>query len=309
MTLRRRSRALHRGARGRLPGRRQRTRLHRPVHAAGRRRALGADDRRRRQPATATLFAAAPDPAAMAALGAEGIAPHIKTLGLWQAQGEERRRAVAPVAGAAWRRGAGRPRRARSAARRRPQDRQRRAQRRLRRRPPWRSTRTCSASATAPASRRARRCARSRTGWSGASRAPMLRPAHHWLILHGRYVCKARRPECWRCVAAAPCRFPDKTPGAGRGRYCGTAPRSAVKAGGSLAGKLSSIASSTSRSARAIAGPVGRGGAVPPRASGVRVPRTRRRGRAASPPSPTARRPARGSGVRCRQSMMASCTP
>ena len=39
---------------------------------------------------------------------------------------------------------------------------------------------------------------------------PMLRPAHHWLILHGRRVCKARRPECWRCVAAEPCRYPDK---------------------------------------------------------------------------------------------------
>ena len=36
--------------------------------------------------------------------------------------------------------------------------------------------------------------------------------AHHWLILHGRYVCKARTPECWRCVAAEPCRFPHKTP-------------------------------------------------------------------------------------------------
>ena len=36
--------------------------------------------------------------------------------------------------------------------------------------------------------------------------------AHHWLILHGRYVCKARRPECWRCLAAAFCRYPDKTP-------------------------------------------------------------------------------------------------
>ena len=39
----------------------------------------------------------------------------------------------------------------------------------------------------------------------------MLRDAHHWLILHGRYVCKARAPECWRCVAAEFCRFPDKT--------------------------------------------------------------------------------------------------
>jgi endonuclease-3 len=38
------------------------------------------------------------------------------------------------------------------------------------------------------------------------------RNAHHWLILHGRYVCKARKPECWRCVIADLCRFPDKTP-------------------------------------------------------------------------------------------------
>jgi endonuclease-3 len=41
--------------------------------------------------------------------------------------------------------------------------------------------------------------------------ADLLRPAHHLLILHGRYVCKARRPECYRCAAAAWCRFPDKT--------------------------------------------------------------------------------------------------
>ena len=45
---------------------------------------------------------------------------------------------------------------------------------------------------------------------------PMLRPAHHWLILHGRRVCKARRPECWRCVAAAPCRYPDKPTAPGK---------------------------------------------------------------------------------------------
>nr|WP_244645593.1 endonuclease III [Salinarimonas ramus] len=38
------------------------------------------------------------------------------------------------------------------------------------------------------------------------------RNAHHWLILHGRYVCKARRPECWRCVVSDLCRYPDKTP-------------------------------------------------------------------------------------------------
>ncbi len=39
----------------------------------------------------------------------------------------------------------------------------------------------------------------------------MLRDAHHWLILQGRYVCKARTPECWRCVAAEWCGFPQKT--------------------------------------------------------------------------------------------------
>ncbi len=36
--------------------------------------------------------------------------------------------------------------------------------------------------------------------------------AHHWLILHGRYVCKARKPECWRCIVADPCKFGPKTP-------------------------------------------------------------------------------------------------
>ena len=36
--------------------------------------------------------------------------------------------------------------------------------------------------------------------------------AHHWLILHGRYVCKARRPECWRCIVADLCAFKPKTP-------------------------------------------------------------------------------------------------
>ena len=38
-----------------------------------------------------------------------------------------------------------------------------------------------------------------------------LRHAHHWLILHGRYVCKARRPECENCVIADLCKAPVKT--------------------------------------------------------------------------------------------------
>ncbi len=38
------------------------------------------------------------------------------------------------------------------------------------------------------------------------------RGAHHWLLLHGRYVCKARTPECWRCIISDLCKFTPKTP-------------------------------------------------------------------------------------------------
>nr|WP_047169837.1 endonuclease III [Sphingomonas sp. Y57] len=41
---------------------------------------------------------------------------------------------------------------------------------------------------------------------------PFLQGAHHWLILHGRYICKARKPECWRCPVADLCTFKPKTP-------------------------------------------------------------------------------------------------
>jgi endonuclease-3 len=40
---------------------------------------------------------------------------------------------------------------------------------------------------------------------------PYLRHAHHWLILHGRYVCKARKPECWHCLINDLCPFRPKT--------------------------------------------------------------------------------------------------
>ncbi len=36
--------------------------------------------------------------------------------------------------------------------------------------------------------------------------------AHHWLILHGRYICKARTPECWRCPVVDLCAYEPKTP-------------------------------------------------------------------------------------------------
>jgi endonuclease III len=40
---------------------------------------------------------------------------------------------------------------------------------------------------------------------------PFRRDAHHWLILHGRYICKARLPECWRCPVIDLCRYQPKT--------------------------------------------------------------------------------------------------
>jgi len=47
---------------------------------------------------------------------------------------------------------------------------------------------------------------------------PFRRHAHHWLILHGRYICKARTPECWRCPLVDLCSYTKKnsTPPAGR---------------------------------------------------------------------------------------------
>jgi endonuclease-3 len=45
-----------------------------------------------------------------------------------------------------------------------------------------------------------------------ATPQPFRLHAHHWLILHGRYVCKARKPECWRCIVVDLCAFKPKTP-------------------------------------------------------------------------------------------------
>ena len=43
-----------------------------------------------------------------------------------------------------------------------------------------------------------------------ATPAPFLQHAHHWLILHGRYICKARAPECWRCRVVDLCAYREK---------------------------------------------------------------------------------------------------
>ncbi len=44
-----------------------------------------------------------------------------------------------------------------------------------------------------------------------------LMDAHHWLILHGRYTCTARSPQCWNCLIADLCEFKQKTPQPAKG--------------------------------------------------------------------------------------------
>ncbi len=156
-----------------------------------------------------TLFLAAPDPASMAALGVDGVGQHIRSLGLWQAKA---RHVVALAQMLLDRHGGAVPEdRAALAAL------------------PGVGRKTANVvlnvmfgHATMAVDTHIFRLG-NRTGAAPGKtvrevedglvrRIPpeMLRPAHHWLILHGRYVCKARRPECWRCVAAEWCRFPYK---------------------------------------------------------------------------------------------------
>jgi endonuclease-3 len=61
---------------------------------------------------------------------------------------------------------------------------------------------------------------------------PFRRDAHHLLILHGRYVCKARRPECWRCTIRDLCRYEPKTPPPGDSPPAGKSARNRREATG-----------------------------------------------------------------------------
>ncbi len=161
--------------------------------------------------ATPALFAAAPTPQAMAALGEAGIGPFIRTIGLWQGKAKN----VAALARLLVERHGGEV----------PADRE--ALEAL----PGVGRKTANVvmnvafgAATMAVDTHIFRLG-NRTGLAPGktpravedqlvARVPpdMLRDAHHWLILHGRYCCKARAPECWRCVAADWCRYPDKAP-------------------------------------------------------------------------------------------------
>lgn len=161
--------------------------------------------------AGATLFAEAPGPAAMVALGEEGVARHIRSIGLWRAKA---RNVVALSRLLIERHGGAVP-----------------GEREHLEALPGVGRKTASVvlsvafgQDTMAVDTHVFRLG-NRTGIAPGKtpRAvedalvarvprPWLRIAHHWLILHGRRVCKARRPECWRCAAAEPCRFPAKTP-------------------------------------------------------------------------------------------------
>ena len=160
--------------------------------------------------ATPALFRAAPTPAAMAELGAEGIGPYIRTLGLWQSKA----RHLAALSRCLMERHAGTVPRERAALEALPGVGRKTANVVLN---------VVFGESTMAVDTHIFRLG-NRTGLAPGKTpravedallrripAELLRHAHHWLILHGRYVCKARRPECWRCVAAEWCRFPVKT--------------------------------------------------------------------------------------------------
>ena len=165
--------------------------------------------------ATPALFAAAPDPAAMAALGEAGIAPFIRSIGLWQAKA----RHVAALSQKLLDLHGGQV----------PGDRA--ALEAL----PGVGRKTANVVLNVAFGQDAMAVDThvfrlgNRTGLAPGKtvravedglmqRVPkaVLRPAHHWLILHGRRICKARRPECWRCTAAPHCTFPSKSPPPGK---------------------------------------------------------------------------------------------
>jgi len=160
--------------------------------------------------ATPALFAAAPTPAAMLALGVAGVKRYIKTIGLFNSKAEN---IVATCRQLLERHGGEVPR-------------QREALEAL----PGVGRKTANVvlncvfgeptiavdthifrvanrTGLAPG----RNVAEVEAGLLKAVPAEYRLHAHHWLILLGRYTCKARRPECWRCLVRIECAFRPKT--------------------------------------------------------------------------------------------------
>ena len=161
--------------------------------------------------ATETLFAEAATPKAMVKLGVEGVARHIRSIGLWQGKArnvvELSRQLIAQHGGEV------------------PRDREQlEALPGVGRKTANVVLNVAFGESTMAVDTHIFRLG-NRTGIAPGANpravedalvrrvpAERLRDAHHWLILHGRYVCKARVPECWRCVAREWCRYPAKTP-------------------------------------------------------------------------------------------------
>jgi len=160
--------------------------------------------------ATRTLFAEAADPAAMVALGVEGVGRHIKSIGLWQGKA----RNVVALSEKLLREHGGDVPSERAALEALPG---------VGRKTANVVMNVVFGQSTMAVDTHIFRIG-NRTGLApGATpravedslvkRIPpdLLRPAHHWLILHGRYVCRARKPECWHCPATQWCRYEPKT--------------------------------------------------------------------------------------------------
>jgi endonuclease-3 len=164
--------------------------------------------------ATARLFPVANTPAAIVALGVEGLTPYVRTIGLWNAKAKNlvamsrmllaghggevpRERAALEALPGVGRKTAnvvlntvfGEPTIAVDTH----------------------IFRVANRTGLAPG----RTVTAVENGLLAAVPAEFRRHAHHWLILLGRYTCKARRPECWRCLVRAECAFRPKTPAPG----------------------------------------------------------------------------------------------
>jgi endonuclease-3 len=160
---------------------------------------------------TRLLFPVAGTPAAIAALGEEGLIPYLKTIGLFRAKAKH----LAQTARLLLERHGGEVPRSLEALQALPGVGRKTANVVLN---------VAFNEPTMPVDTHVFRVA-NRTGLAPgrtveAVEARLLRVvpegfrhhAHHWLILHGRYVCKARKPECWRCPISDLCRFRPKTP-------------------------------------------------------------------------------------------------
>jgi endonuclease-3 len=160
--------------------------------------------------ATPALFRAAKTPAALLALGVDGLTPYIKTIGLYNSKAKN----IIATCAALVREHAGEVPRTREALEALPGVGRKTANVVLN---------TAFGEATMAVDTHIFRVA-NRTGIAPGKTVravedkllkfippEYLKDAHHWLILHGRYVCKARVPECPRCVIADLCEYRRKT--------------------------------------------------------------------------------------------------